>query len=258
MRKRHLYKYRAMNRFTRRLFINNEIYFSSPTEFNDPFEGRIYPSVLGTDDDHRKFYENTLQAQGRFTRVEIRKKVNEWSRKGLLKNPDNARKFSRETTLRIIERIGITCLSSKRDDILMYSHYSDYHRGFCLEFDATDKNSFFGKAQKVRYQKNYPVINLFSTPAKEKFEAFLLTKSKQWAYEREWRIVDIQSDGWPRRPGIYQFPDHLLTGVIFGEKMAEGDKIKIRGWLKRRKTPVQLYQASIKDNEFGLDINPIV
>ena len=35
-----LYKYGKFDEYTEKLFTNNEIYFSSPDEFNDPFDSR--------------------------------------------------------------------------------------------------------------------------------------------------------------------------------------------------------------------------
>jgi hypothetical protein len=32
--------------------------------------------------------------------------------------------------------VGIYCVSTNYDDVLMWSHYADSHKGICLEFDG--------------------------------------------------------------------------------------------------------------------------
>lgn len=131
----------------------------------------------------------------------------------------------------------------------MWSHYSERHTGFCLEFRATSTTPFFGKAQKVKYCETYPKVRFFRSSRDEKMEAILLTKANFWKYEQEWRIID-HHDG----PGIYTFPAGLLTGVILGCQMPKENKQKIKEWIRKRPLRPKLYGAEVKQREFGLDI----
>ena len=53
--------------------------------------------------------------------------------------------------------VGIRCFSATYNNILMWSHYADGHRGLCIEFDAKELlKRDFGEIIKVRYRRNMP------------------------------------------------------------------------------------------------------
>lgn len=146
-----------------------------------------------------------------------------------------------------LDKIGVFCMSEKNDHILMWSHYSASHTGFCLEFNATTE--FFGRSQKIIYKLNYPKVNFFKSTQQEKTEASLLTKAIFWKYEKEWRVIEHR-----KGPRVYIFPKELLTGVIFGCSISQENRKKILKWCSDRKHWPNLYQARVKKREFGLDI----
>ena len=84
--------------------------------------------------------------------------------------------------------IILFCLSEIKDNILMWSHYSTDHRGFCLEFEVTE-GGYFEKAEKAIYtvKNEYQEINLYENN-EEILKSMLLVKSKDWEYEKERRI----------------------------------------------------------------------
>lgn len=79
----------------------------------------------------------------------------------------------------------------------------------------------------------------------------LLTKAQDWAYEKEWRIVDV--DG----VGTQKYPSEALSGVILGCKMSPDNKKQVKEWCGARRLRPTLYEAKEKEQEFGLDITPI-
>ena len=91
-------------------------------------------------------------------------------------------------------------LTESADDILMWSHYADSHRGVCLRFST--EIGFFKDAQQVVYQDERPVVNLIrDTPHVYQRKA-VLYKSCHWEYEEEWRIIDHGTPG----HGVHTFP----------------------------------------------------
>ncbi len=227
-----------------RIFTHNELYFPSPRQFNDPFDSKVQLSFQGTKQEWQRYlrqlfktYKPHWNREQRFT--EVKKIINEKKYKRIPNDLEN----------KYLDNIGVFCLSEKNDHILMWSHYCEGHTGFCLEFRATSTTPFFGRAQKVKYAEIYPNVNFFRNSRDERTEAILLTKAKYWEYEQEWRIIDHQT-GY----GIYTFPGELLTGVILGCQMSEENKNKIRTWLRNRDPHPILYQAELKEREFGLDI----
>ena len=56
--------------------------------------------------------------------------------------------FEERNKINLYER-GVCCFSEKKDDILMWSHYADGHKGFCLEFITPKHN----RDQEVIYNQ---------------------------------------------------------------------------------------------------------
>ena len=234
------YKYYAFNQYTEKLFTHNEIYFAKPKEFNDPFDSKVGLSYDGTEEQWKDFLEGWYEKhEPNLTPEQRCCKVNT-----SLRNRNN---IPNSLGRSYLSQMGVYCMSAKNNDILMWSHYSNGHSGFCLEFDAN--NEFFGRSQKMNYQQEYPNVNFFISSQSEKTKAMLLTKAKRWHYEREWRIID-HAEG----PGIKHFPAEFLTGVILGCRISKENRENIFRWCSKRKQPPTLYEATEKQKEFGLHI----
>ena len=151
-----------------------------------------------------------------------------------------------------LNRIGICCFSEIYDNVLMWSHYADSHRGVCLQFEGTSHTPFFGMAQKVRYQIEYPIVNPIVDEPDKMVNLALLSKAKFWKYEKEWRIILVEEG-----PGIQKFPPELLKGVILGASISNENTMKVISWAEERNLPLQIYKAYLKEDEYGLDIKTI-
>jgi hypothetical protein len=102
---------------------------------------------------------------------------------------------------------GIACLTEVIDNLLMWAHYSDGHRGFCLEF-GTSYLPFYA-ATPVKYSDNLPVLSGKSVMDDILFD-LATTKAANWEYEREWRIFTDRGE-----MGALYDPN-ALTGIYFG------------------------------------------
>jgi len=243
-----LYKYYAFNEWTHLIFENNKIYLSSPESFNDPFDSKI-----------RFIYEGSRTDRKRFLKEWSKKHRPELSRKELLVYEKSIRKTGldlqrmAEDVLKefivIRNRIGVFCMSEDKKNILMWSHYANENAGFCLEFRTN--NAFFSRAHSVEYDRVLPCLNLLEPMWDKlitKVTLGLLTKAQDWAYEKEWRIVDV--DG----VGIHEYPSEALSSVILGCKMSPENKKRIMEWCCARELRPVLYEAKEKEQEFGFDI----
>jgi hypothetical protein len=79
---------------------------------------------------------------------------------------------------------GVISFTEVIDNILMWSHYGDSHKGMAIEFDP--KHSFFTSIQRVRYTSQRPNLR---QEYPEIMAPELYFKSDQWMYEKEWRLV---------------------------------------------------------------------
>lgn len=110
-----------------------------------------------------------------------------------------------DTWIKNIENIFlIGCLCTSFKNRLMWSHYADSHKGFCIEYD------FNSIHDENLYEIPFPVVysqNRIQVPwdmvieginKKEKIFSFflrsVLTKDKIWEYENEWRILSISTN----------------------------------------------------------------
>ncbi len=149
-----------------------------------------------------------------------------------------------------VDQAGVLSFSLVRDDILMWAHYADKHKGLCLEFDGSANYVFFGEAQPVHY-RDYVPLPLDEEPVKQ-MERVILTKAKHWKYEQEYRIV---------RPGeayrFVEYPQELLTGVIFGCMMPDHLRQFVKPWTAEGNCHVAFFEARPKAGQYVLDITRV-
>ncbi len=138
----------------------------------------------------------------------------------------------------ILKEIGIFSLSKTYSDELLWAHYSNSHKGFCIEYDLKilTKNQTLNKYYNfhVKYSNKPPKVTIpdisNSNPDINKnslIKKYTSTKSKKWEYENEIRII---TDKWGKK--IYDF--RAVKSIYFGFKMNEKNKLKIMKTLKGR------------------------
>lgn len=253
---RYLYRYRSLASgaaaFVGRIVCENELYFANPSSFNDPFDCRPSFSMDAPKAQLRRYYQGIYSRQAPLMSRAVRRDVSKKISRNPARNPANPQNllaFKETYHANVTATIGLLCLSEIATDLLMWSHYADSHRGVCLVFDW--QTEFFGQAQAVIYQKNRPRINPIFQSHKEMLNHALLTKSNHWQYEKEWRIIHYRKGA-----GAYKFPAPSLVGIILGSQISRENRAMIVGWLGSRASTVTLFQASLSDIEFAVNIAP--
>lgn len=247
-----LYKYGCINSYSDQLFTTGRIYFASPDIFNDPFE---CDPVVSTHNLSRKKYREFLIRKAKENgenSAGARAKAAQIMKAGLIKKPNTLLKIRQEMK-EYYNRAGMYCLSETRDDILMWSHYADDHRGYCIQFEAKNRTPVFGAAQKVTYSASYPVTDLLDDNNVKRTELALLTKYEGWSYEKEWRIIHLAHDENPPAWGLKDYPMQLMKKVILGARMQEDHKRSIKSWIGQRREPVSLMQAQLHPSRYALE-----
>jgi hypothetical protein len=253
---RFLHRYRSLSEgaatFVQKIVDANELYFAKPVAFNDPFDCRPSFSMEAPKAQLRRYYEGLYSRHepmmGRAARRAESKQIARDPRRNPA-SPQNLADFKKSYHESVTDRIGLVCLSEVADDLLMWSHYADSHRGICLAFDW--QTEFFSQAQPVIYQKTRPHVNPIFQTHEEMLEHALLTKSDHWKYEKEWRIIQYRKGA-----GAYKFPPEALVGVILGSQISPADRALVVGWLAARQVPASLFQASLSDVAFSVNIAP--
>ena len=242
-----LYKYYRLNDYSERLFTHSEVYFPSPTAFNDPFDCRVRIDFTSTPDEQIQFLHAQLdRTYPPLTALQRHDMADRILRSGMFFTQDMADAFVAELQASV-DRTGVFCLTAVPDNILMWAHYADSHRGFCAEF-AIARSTFFAHALDVRYSADYVRPHFQSSPH-EQVDAILLTKAEEWSYEREWRIVDR-----PNGVGVCRYPPADLVSVTLGCYMSPQNRDRIKYLIRQSAHHPELRRAIPRDTQFGLRI----
>jgi hypothetical protein len=243
-----LYKYFSFHKDTNKIFTNCQLLFRSPDEFNDPYDTKIRYKTKGTRQQYKNLFRKYLPI---IFPNKTRKEINLLCKDAFNHKEDFTNKLIGDDRFNRIHRkeLGILCLTSDPLNLLMWSHYANQHKGFCLGFDTMNK--FFRKAIQVKYKQDVPIVDIFS---RDKYQAVdeLLTKATDWKYEYEWRIVDCQNG-----PGIYDYPPEALKQVILGCKINDNQKVEILELCKNKKPKPEIFQAKMSDRKFTVELEMI-
>ncbi len=247
-----LYKYFSFSgeyeEYSRQLLTDCQIYFASPIDFNDPFDCAVTFSSEGvTDEEYRKFILEYLKHnRPDINQLERIKLARKWIRSG------EHRGISKNLPADVAKNMGVYCLSACPDDILMWSHYADKHRGYVIEFKAEPNYFPFSNAHQVSYASKYESVNILQDSF-TRIRLTLLTKSKKWIYEQEFRVIQTFD-----KPRIADFSPSSLSGIYFGCKMTEENKVKVRDVVAKGNCNPKYYQYIRSDSEYKLDLYKLV
>jgi hypothetical protein len=246
-----LYKYRALSPGDTRdrtldIIRSNRLYFCSPSSFNDPFEAQFVLRVGATRDERLRYWSDGFIQEGQ-TLESAKSRAEAWNAI-FISFPDKLHEaeFRPVVEAAICRSSALLSLSARPDDLLMWAHYAASHTGLCLKFSLSAEEPFFAVAQPVDYQDDYPQFNYFTSSSDEKLKRSLLTKSRHWEYEAEYRVID--SDG---APGLRSFHPSLLAGVILGARISETDREEVVALVGAR---APIYRAELDRSQFRVNI----
>ena len=154
------------------------------------------------------------------------------------------------------ESVFISFLSEKCDSMLMWSHYSDEHKGLCLGFDLKSliqKYDFF----PVIYSNRMPKVKNADIDNKSALLKSILTKSKEWSYEQEWRIIEINKD--IAGTAGKKIPFEKPIEIYMGKRQEDGIRVnnEKRRAIRKRNPSAKEVDISQSD-DFYVDINWII
>lgn len=231
----YLYKYRADNHYTENIITQNELWFADPSLFNDPFDCNtpINP------------HTPLAEIKKWLLSVGILKNNIDRLAEEIQRNPN----IMKDQTEKALKRTGVCCFSSLEDNILQWSHYSDYHQGVCLKFDVLENPDFFVTPIIVSYRRVMQHYNHF-THAQNIIEYLIRPKYYEWSYESEVRIVKpeplINANGNQR---AFKFKNEALKEIIFGAKASTAVIDKYKKLCKdNNKNHVQFFRMALGDS----------
>lgn len=307
-----LYKYCHEDRTD--VLENGVIRYTQPREFNDPFELLPYIKALADEEaiakGARKIYEEkdffNEEFEKHFTEDPRFKSCTDEQKKILLsiakekvaemrpelfsgvenlfKNTLNLKgplkqRFKESIINSINDTIGILCLTETYENFLMWSHYSNSHKGFVIGFDKD--HQYFGKCitkkglagfiDKVRYTERRPEFIFYDSAKSDKQNSenwirdLIWIKSIEWKYEDEWRIINTlkEADQKLEVNGsfiyLFRFPLEAVKTIYLGCKMENAMKDHILSIASENKKlkHVDIIEVSIHEQLYKLEFKKI-
>jgi hypothetical protein len=256
-----LYKYRSFNVNTLRLLSEAEVYYASPSSFNDPLDSNPTIQI----DVERPTLEKLLYAMllSSVGKDEALKQIGNHRYMSTEHGDYRTDPETNEYYMRMLAthmnallhaefgRRGVFSLAARWDNPLMWSHYADEHRGLCIEYNLVDTAFENLRAVDYRRPRSIKVSDILDWKVRRSKaahylieETFFLAKAPQWRYEREWR--DVASETGPRSAPA------RVSAVHFGLRC---DTSVITTLVKLHSTsehPMKFYIIYPLDNTFRL------
>lgn len=266
-----LYKFHSFNENALSSLINEAVWFSKSEHLNDPYEV-INLNQHISDKDYEKAWRKRLGS------LNFPNNTKEKELKKLISEKDNRIKNGLLMISKGMRAIGLYCLTDYPENILMWSHYADSHKGFCIEYKVTPKhilrrNNYI---RKVSYTKRYPQLSALDfMPCGEcdickmsnsitlenqfqcrsigkSFDKLIGSKAKDWMYEKEYRIAYEGGPGEKKLPGFMRAFEEIglaMSAIICGPKMPDNQRETLRKILQNK---VEIRNAQLSKGEYKM------
>lgn len=282
-----IFKFRAVNDDALRNLADGTVWLAAPDSYNDPFDCVASLSAM---DVYRAAGTTFVSEALRKARAHLPKAdwaaidasanpMREFGRRMLESDPslnrdaipkfldvldDMAAKDAAEAFSPLLDLvrggIKLCSFSASREPIVMWSHYADEHRGFCIEYAVADLPSI---AQRLLFPIIYreeifdsTKFHLEAACRPERFNNIYsvlqaIYKAPDWKYEQEWRLVF--SAGIIPEPRAYELGKP--KAVYLGARMLDAGERRVR--LICDELQIPMYRMRLAKGRFALDAEPI-
>lgn len=152
----------------------------------------------------------------------------------------------------------VCSFTERNDSIIMWSHYAENHKGFCVEYDISQlpvqhqlRRSVFPVVYSARlFDLTRWSAKLMRSGRKQFNPALVLLammhKYRDWKYEREWRFILTE----PRLSVDRSLSVPTPSRLFLGSRMLEDQKAKITGICKAK--GIEVWQMERAADAFEL------
>jgi hypothetical protein len=245
-----VFKYTRVENFET-MIANSSLLFKNPSLFNDPYD--CYPDLIDFDKVPNNFREYIIE---KFRPFLSGAKVEEIIKQLKNKSDSELAKIFRNEVFPIEQStLAVTCFSEKNDNLLIWSHYSDSHKGICLGFDLRklylNFKIYFPALIKVKYTNKLERVDYFADKKKAIINWFRI-KSDCWEYEKEVRIVltNIKMDS--SRQKAIPFDTKSISSIYLGTNIKPDDENKIRLLALNKIPETKISKMRLKEDSFSL------
>ncbi len=189
----------------------NEVWFSDPARFNDPFDLRPNISDLvpgrwceseGFTSARRKALASLLSDGNAYQGAllidsALMGEFQVWASENANDELDWDSRLRAAIDARIAQ-FGVVCLTPRLDNLLMWAHYANNGQGFCIEYEVDwDHQTPDIRYVPVQYSSAVPELcfsEAMFTPH-QFLPRVIASKHSDWAYEQEVRLVCLNGKG---------------------------------------------------------------
>lgn len=247
----HYYKYLPISRLS---YLEDELLrFTQPGDLNDPFE--CLPKKPSIEEFDNLINSLIQENSNKEIQKEIKAKFDS-------KYLDELFKTQVE---KVNEDIGIFSLSKNWKSSLMWAHYTESHKGFCVGFDSkniffknylSDDKKKFKTIIEVKYSEKRVEIPMVLGQRQDYYEPYV-TKSIEWKYEEEIRLLtDLNSretfkECKPYNIYLFKVPHSAISEIILGANIKAENESFIRDFAE--KNNVKVFKSMISKTTFAME-----
>lgn len=246
---KYLYKYYSEKPSNIDALRNHEMWYSAPCNFNDIFDCDV--SI-----NEKAIFESFLKENPQEHR--IRRGSPMWIK---LKSDVHKQIDYLQGTFEETKQVtGISCLSESDSSLLMWAHYANNHKGMCVEYELLKiSNQLKFTPVPVIYTNDRVTLSSLESENLDRdtmkfFVESITTKSSEWNYEKEWRIIRDESacnTRWDKVNKGALLKMIRPTSIILGRRAERNFEENVREYCEKEK--VTLYKMEKNKDKYQLD-----
>lgn len=165
----------------------------------------------------------------------------------------------------LLPKMRVFCVAEDRDNLLMWAHYAKDHTGVVFEFQSLpEEDNALSVARKVRYMKEPPsfltrgewiddILGLQRVDLIDFSRRYVLTKSSQWRYEKEWRVWYPHHGPSTELHTFLPINPHELKALYLGCQAEKPFLEKVVPLARSAFPQLRLFQARKSEGSFSLE-----
>lgn len=217
-----LFSFRKFNQYTLADLIESKITVSPSTVMNDPFDSLInlwateeHLAMMCKEKNHAKPYAKSFQ----YNRI---------------------RCFCYGTEEKVVNKT------------LMWAHYAEEHRGICIKYRLS--SHFIKQEENDKYEHMYlKKVEYTDKPIDIEIKTInsaigFATKSKEWSYENEVRLIDYNPNIETPYYGIALDADSCIESIYFGFRCENSTINTIKALFKYKTDTPKFYKMELDKN----------
>jgi hypothetical protein len=248
--------------------LRNTLPLAPAKALNDPFEASPVLLDDSTTAEIAAFVEQLFSRNGNGSAKLDFEALNVQDANGSVLKPDELAQHTQTLLQSLIELRNSQChiasFSRRISSELQWSHYADGYKGIAYHFvPGGGQQTEFRFLKSVSYTRQRPIIfvselmeQLSTTPTSNKFvlswlsfeQRSFLTKSAEWGYEEEERVIK-------QNVSTLTFSDSELVSIIVGPRFPPADIDRLKRITTQRKRPIKIFRARTSPTDYSIEID---